>query len=251
MKNDRPAYPIESVDHALRLLLILREHKELRVAEAADQLGVARSTAHRLLAMLRYRGFVTQDSGRVYRPGPVFFEIGLSAVQSLDIRRIAHPHLDALGRELGETVHLMTLEGNGVRFVDGIEGTGVLRVGTRTGMLLPAHCTSGGKALLAELSADELHALYPRGLAAVTDATITDLANLKRELAATRKRGYGVNFDESERGVSAISVCVRDQLGRALAAVAAGVPSVRFPRSRIPEFVASLCRTAERISADL
>lgn len=59
MQNRRPTYAIESVDHALQLLLVLQHHGRLRGAEAAAELGVARSTAHRLLGMLRYRGFVT------------------------------------------------------------------------------------------------------------------------------------------------------------------------------------------------
>lgn len=245
------AYPIESVDNALRLLLILRERKALRVAEAAEELGVARSTAHRLLTTLRARGFVAQDGRRTYRPGPVFFEMGLTAVQDLDLRRVAHTHLAALVRELGETVHLVTLEGNGVRFIDGTEGHQVLRLGTRIGMLLPAHCTSGGKVLLAELSTDEVHALYPRGLPTVSEVAVSTLDGLLRELALTRQRGYGTNFDESERGVSAIGVCVRDQLGRAVAAVTTAVPTVRFPPDRAPEFAEALHRTAERITGDM
>lgn len=251
MQNHAPSYPIESVDNALRLLLVLRERKELRVSDAAGHLDVARSTAHRLLAALRYRGFVTQDSRRIYRPGPVFFEVGLAAVQGLDIRRASRGHLDTLSRELGETVHLMTLEGNGARFIDGVEGHHVLRVGVRTGVLLPAHCTSGGKALLAELSQDELRALYPRGIPAVTAAAVTNLSELHRELVLTRKRGYGTNFDESDRGISAVGVCVRDQLGRAVAAIATAVPSVRFPPAQAPEFAKALHRTAEAIGSSL
>lgn len=251
MQNDQPAYPLESVDNALSLLLLLRERHELRVADAAAYLGVARSTAHRLLSALRHRGFVTQDSRRIYRPGRVFFDVGLSVVQAVDVRRVARGHLAALNEELGETVHLMTLEGNGVRFLDGIEGRQVLRVGTRTGMLLPAHATSGGKALLAELSVEELLALYPRGVPAVANSRIATFGDLRRELVATRRRGYGSNVEESDRGISAVGVCVRDRTGRAVAAVATAIPSARFQPAQAAEYAGILRRTADLVSGDL
>src|SRR5438445_335664 len=69
MKN-KPPYPLQSVDHALQLLQILRDNGSLRVSEAAQELGTARSTAHRLLAMLVYRDFAMQDEARNYLPGP-------------------------------------------------------------------------------------------------------------------------------------------------------------------------------------
>ena len=69
MKN-RPPYAITSVDHALRLAQVLQREGELTVSEAAERLGVARSTAHRLLAMLVYRDFAEQGPDRRYRAGP-------------------------------------------------------------------------------------------------------------------------------------------------------------------------------------
>jgi IclR family acetate operon transcriptional repressor len=64
MENHAPPYPIQSVDYALQLLLILKRDGVLRVSEAAAELGVARSTAHRLISMLRFRGFVEQARDR-------------------------------------------------------------------------------------------------------------------------------------------------------------------------------------------
>src|ERR671916_1484618 len=99
MSNDsRPeGATTTSVDNALWLLQLVGEHQALRVAEAADLLGVARSTAHRLLAALRHRGFVVQDRPNgAYRPGPALHEIGLAAVTRIDVRRIAHPVLEQL-----------------------------------------------------------------------------------------------------------------------------------------------------------
>ena len=103
----RPAYPISSVENALRLLVILRDREEIRVSDASAELGVARSTAHRLIAMLHSYGLVEQDPGsRAYRVGPVLAELGLSSLRQVDVRAQLRPFLEALSADVGETVHL-------------------------------------------------------------------------------------------------------------------------------------------------
>ncbi|GLW11105.1 transcriptional regulator [Microtetraspora sp. NBRC 13810] len=245
-----PTYPLKAVENALVALKFLQERGEIRVADVADHLGVARSTAHRVLAMLVFHGFAIQDARRVYRPGPALRSFHEAGMAPPDLVTAAHPHLRELNREVGETVHLMVLQGNGVRFVDGVEGPQTLHVGSRIGMLLPAHATSGGKALLAELPDEELRALYPRGVSTGA-AAIGDLAALRRELDGVRRRGYAVNSEESERGVRAVGVCVRDAAGRAVAAAAVAVPGVRWPKRRLAELAAPLLVSAARITTAL
>src|SRR3989442_11648104 len=93
MKN-KPRYPLQSVDHALQLLQILRDNGSLRVSEAAQELGTARSTAHRLLAMLVYRDFAVQDEARKYLPGAA-----LSAPQATGGPHPRPPHPAPPGQE--------------------------------------------------------------------------------------------------------------------------------------------------------
>jgi DNA-binding IclR family transcriptional regulator len=244
--QNKPYYPVESADNVLRLLLLLSERQRVRVSDAAEYLGVARSTAHRLLGALSYREFAVQDAHKAYRPGPAFGRIVPSGLSTQDLRTLLHSHVRRLHGELGETCHLMVLEGNGTRFIDCVEGTHTLRVGSRVGMLLPAHVTSGGKALLAELSADQLSALYPRDLPGSPQR-----GTLARQLATVRRRGYATNFEESERGIVAVGVCVRNSTGRAVAGLAVAVPSVRCPRSRAPELAREVRSAAAAATADL
>ncbi len=162
-KQNPPAYALNSVDNALRLLEFVRENQEVRLSDAAAELGVANSTAHRLLAMLAHHGYVVQDRSRVYRCGPALIPLAQSDLVA-HLQRVAAPYLQQLSERTEETAHLLVLEGNGTRFIDCIESSQILRVGSRTGMLLPAHTNSGGKAILARLSETQLRALYPRGL---------------------------------------------------------------------------------------
>lgn len=250
MRN-KPWYPIESADNALRLLLLLAERQRLRVSDAADYLGVARSTAHRLLRALSYREFAVQDARKAYRPGPAFERLRRPGPSNQDLRELLRPSLERLHRELGETCHLMVLEGNGARFLDCVECAHVLRVGSRVGMLLPAHCISGGKALLAELPVEQLEALYPRDLPSSPGGAPVARAALRHQLAAVRRRGYATNLEESERGIHAVGACVRDRSGRAVAALAVAAPTARCPRSRLPELAAVVRRVAESATVTL
>ena len=157
-----PAYPIASVNNALLLLLLFREQPRVRLTDACKYLGVAHSTAHRLLAMLAHHGFVQQEPvTRAYIAGPALVEVGLAVVGSLNVREQARPMMEELAAETGETVHLGVLEGDQVRYVDAVESERALRVVARTGTLVPAHCTSLGKALLGQLTDQQVAALYP------------------------------------------------------------------------------------------
>ena len=220
------------------LLLLFREQPRVRLTEACKYLGVAHSTAHRLLAMLAYHGFVQQEpETRAYIAGPALVEVGLAVVGSLDVREQARPVMELLNTELGETVHLGVLEGAQVRYVDAIESERVLRVVARTGSLVPAHCTSLGKAMLSLLSDEELEKRYPvagEPFAASTDRSITTQAELLGEISKARATGYAVNAGETEEGVGSVAVAFSDLAGRT-AALAVAAPASRLTPRRITQ----------------
>ncbi|HEX6933920.1 MAG TPA: IclR family transcriptional regulator [Streptosporangiaceae bacterium] len=226
---ERPAYPIASVDKALRLLMLFREQTRVRLSEASEHLGVAHSTAHRLLAMLAYHGFVRQErDSRAYVAGPALVEIGLAAIRQMDIRLHARPVLEDLSATFAETAHLAVLEGSSVRYLDAVESSRALRVAARTGAALPANCTASGKAMLAALPESEVIALFGDGpLAALTRRSVTRMSALLAELREFRTRGYALNIEESEDGVASVAVPI---LGRGDAPVAALVVSAPVTR---------------------
>lgn len=249
MKQNLRHYRVEAVDRALLLILLLDERRAVSVSEVAEELGVAPSTAHRLLATLCYRGFAVQDRDRRYRPGP---ELTGAAHAPPSLPRLVHvmrPFVQDLFERTGESVHLVVPAGPDVRFVDGLEGDQPLRVGLRTGARMPAYCTSGGKAMLADLDWSEVEALHPRGLRPWPYARIRDLPSLRRQLARTRRQGYGANVEESEPGVTAIGVSVSPWPARPVAALSVAIPSARFDRRQEPGLYAHLrevCAAAAR-----
>jgi DNA-binding IclR family transcriptional regulator len=220
---------LTSVENALRLLQLVTERQALRVSEAADLLGVARSTAHRLLSALRRSDFLMQDKPNgAYRPGPALHAIGMAAISRIDIRRIGLPALEQLRNATRETSSLAILEGTMIRFIECCEGSSEVRVGNRVGLVRHAHASSAGKAILAAMPDSELVRRYPdEELPAPTPNSITSRRQLLGELALVRRQGYALNWEESSDGVAAIAVALLDPANAPLAAISVAIPSMR------------------------
>jgi IclR family transcriptional regulator, acetate operon repressor len=250
--KNRPPYAIESVDNALRILQMLRDSGQVRVSDVAAELGIARSTAHRLLAMLVYRDFAVQAEDHSYRPGPAVSAEPLRAESAQRLRQVMRPHMEALCDQVAETINLVVRLGTQTRFLHTVESAQVLRVGDRQGTILPAWKTSGGKALLAELTDARLTALLrgangrpPEGM------TAAERRALVNELRLVRDQGYAENIEGSESGLCAIGLCVRDKAGDPVAALSVSVPSVRYTPERSRVFLRELRTAVARAQADI
>lgn len=243
--------PLESVDNALRLLLLLADCDELGVTDAAAQLDIAPSTAHRLFTTLRERDFVVQGENRTYRRGPAFAILGGGQPRSVDLVSLARPAMESLRSALDETCHLMVLDGRSVRFLASVEADQVLRVGSRAGAVLPAHQVSGGKTLLADLPARRFADLYPTTGLPEAGLDTHDIDRLVRELRTVRRRGYAVNNGQSEPGLAAVAMAVAGPTGPPLGAISVSVPTVRYYPARLPEIVSALASATEQASAAL
>src|SRR5258708_27735115 len=248
-----PAYPLSSVDHALELLLLFRSRPTLRVSEVADSLNVARSTAHRLLAMLVSRQFAVQDPAtRAYRPGPRLVEIGLAAIGALDVRARMRPYLTEIAARTGETVSLLVLDGDMVHFIDSIESERTVRVGSRFDARMPAHATSAGKAMLAALTAHEVLASYPtEKLVTVTERTLATRTQLLATLGQVRAAGFAVNHEESEIGLGAVGMAVLDIDGRPAAGFTVAAPMQRMTQRYVQAIAQELRGIVAAATAEL
>ncbi|MBF6139043.1 IclR family transcriptional regulator [Nocardia farcinica] len=246
-----PAYAITSVDNALRIAAMLQLEGSLTVSEVAERIGVAASTAHRLLRMLVYRDFAVQDSDRAYRVGPLLELAAHSRSAASRLRAAALPELHRLVDQLGESANLVVRTADTVRFVASVECAQALRVGSREGMVFPAQRTSGGLVLLAEVAPSELAALYAPERFDERPEPPPDLGQLADELAKIRRNGFAVNDGRSERGVVAVGVAVRDGSGTAVAALSVSMPAVRYDNRSLPRYVAALRAAAAGLQREL
>jgi DNA-binding IclR family transcriptional regulator len=246
-----PPYAIASVDNALRIATMLQLEGPLTVSEVARRLGVANSTAHRLLAMLVYRDFAVRAADRSYRVGPVLELAAHSQSTAARLRAAALPHLHRLAELLDESANLTVRTGDTARFIASVESRQALRVGSREGMVFPAHRTTAGLLLLAELPADQLDALYAADRYDERPDERPDLAALRADLARVRRNGFALNEGRSERGVVAVGVCVHAPDGQAVAGLSLSMPSARYAKERLPMLVATLRTAAEALERDL
>lgn len=249
----KPTYSLESVDNALHLVQMLRDEGRLRLKDAAQQLGIAPSTAHRLMAMLVYRGFAVQDESRTYLPGPSVGVPPVSVGWTRQLRRLAQPHLELLLSRLGETVNLMIRAGTSVRFLQTIESSQFLRVGDRQGSVLPARHASGGKAMLAELDTAHLARLYQaQGSAFSTDLmSAQEFDSLVEELRRVRDHGYAVNSEETEEGLVAIGCVLTNRAGVSVGAFSVAAPAVRSRGLLREESIGMILATRAGIERDI
>jgi IclR family transcriptional regulator, acetate operon repressor len=194
--------------------------------------------------MLVYRDFAEQLTDRRYGSGPVLRGGTAPRGSVTRLRAVALPHLRGLVESLGETANVMVLAGSDVRFVATVECDHVLRVGDRTGRVLPAHLSSGGKAALALAGQEELAA----ALGALDVATA---AKLERELRTVRRRGFAVNDQGTETGLTAVGVAVPAAGGVSGAAISVAAPSARCSHDLLPVWGAALTSAAAAIARDL
>jgi IclR family transcriptional regulator, acetate operon repressor len=250
--SSRPEGLIGAVDNVLRLLRLFEDHEMIRVNQVARDMGLSRSTVHRMLATLSHHQFVEQDEySRAYKPGPALVDIGLSVVSKIDIRAISHTALVELRDLTNETAHLGIMRGpTSVVYLDSVESDQVVRTGNRVGWILPAHSTAGGKALLAERTDEEIAARYPSGLLdAPTPRALTTLAELLDQLAEVRRVGYAVNHGESEADVAAVAAVIRDQRGRDRGVLVTTAPLSRADDAWVKTTAAATMRVARELGA--
>jgi DNA-binding IclR family transcriptional regulator len=247
-----PKYPIDSVGNALRLLSLLGRHAAVRVSDIAEELGVAVSTAHRLLSQMEYGDFIVQDEvSRLYRAGPALLDLA-QALSPGEASGYAEPVMRDLAQRIRETVSLQILWGADVLFLQSVESPQQLRISSRAGAVLPAHCVSGGKALLAQLTEQEICEIYPSvRLPRVTDNSITDRRVLLAELDKVRRIGYATNFGESELDVSGVGVVIPVQNGLAARALAVAAPTSRLSKRRVTGIASALQESAAMLAEEM
>jgi IclR family acetate operon transcriptional repressor len=168
---------LSTVERAMTIMKTFSsERPELTLTEVAFSAGLNKSTVHRFLRTLLRGGFISQDPAtKRYRVGLALVPLGQIAMENIEIRQVARPHINALQRAAGETVHLAILDEGEVVYIDIIESTAhFLRLNSRIGKRAPAYCTGIGKALLAFTDEALVDAVIGKtGLVRYTDTTLT------------------------------------------------------------------------------
>ncbi|HEX5451952.1 MAG TPA: IclR family transcriptional regulator [Candidatus Limnocylindrales bacterium] len=223
---------LRSVGRALDALEALAASTApMGVTEVADRLGIAPSSAHRLLSALCARGYaIRSQASRRYRRGPALIRLVAHPIApQLLLRELAHPVLARVARETGETAHLAVLDGLEIVGVDHVIGGGDHNDRHADGARLPAHATALGLAILA-FAPEAVAALTRDALRAYTPETVTDAAVLRRSLEQVRRRGYAVNVGGWNPTTAGVAATIRGPTDGVLAGIAVTGPIERVGR---------------------
>jgi DNA-binding IclR family transcriptional regulator len=221
------------------------------LTDVANELGVHKSTALRLLRTLEGVGFARRQPDGRYLVGVRLIGIAHEALESLDLRKVARPHVTLLNQSCGHTVHLASFIDGDVVYIDKYEGRSTVRMYSRIGKTASFHASGVGKVILANLDVSLRETLIPRmTLTRYTANTVTSEERLRAELSAIRDRGYGYDEGEFEDFVVCIAAPVRSGDGTVRSAVSVTAARVLTPFDELKQLIPDLVKTAEAISRD-
>ena len=225
------------------------ERRSAEPTEIADELGVHKSTASRLIAALESRGYVEQLSERgKYQLGIAVSRLARSRSGHLDLVKLSQDACDTL---VGETANLAVLDENRIVNIAEAVSTAEIALQTWIGQTCPAHATSAGKVLLAGLEAADVRNRLGTSLEAFTDNTIVTIDALQAELAATRKAGWASAREELEVGLNAVAAPVFDGNGHIAAALSVSGPAYRLEAADFEEVAKRTIAAADSVSRRL
>jgi IclR family KDG regulon transcriptional repressor len=241
----------QTLERALTILNYVAEEPR-HIGEVANFLGVHHSTALRLLHTLRKNGFVTELPDHRYRLGSTTFRLAYQALEALDLREMAQPSMQRLNKKTGETIHLATLEGDNIVYIDKVEAQHPVRMHSRVGAIANLHCAGVAKAILAFLP-DEARAqlLTDLPLTRRTEHTLTTMDALERDLAVARERGFVLDDEENEVGIHCIAAPVFDGSGAVAGSISVSTPISRIDNETLMGYVPALLEGTREISEEL
>jgi len=249
--------PRDFVNSLARGLEVLRAfddaHSTMTLSDVAAKTGLTRAGARRFLLTLVELGYVAKQD-RLFRLTPKVLGLGYAYLSSMPLSDTAQPYLEEITARVEESSSLAVLDGEDVVYIARSPAKRLLMVGIHVGTRFPAHITSMGRVLLADLPAEELEShlsrirLYQR-----TPRSITSMHALRAEIEAVRRQGYAILDQELEQGVRSIAVpVIARKCQRAIAAINISTNVATVPKERlIKEFLPVLQEAAARLEDTL
>lgn len=224
----------------------------LGASAIADDVALDKATVTRLLRTLVEAGYVRQDPvTKKYRLTGKLIRLASGVAVSLDLRRVARPHLLALRDRVGETVNLGVLEDLSVYYVDKLESENSIRLVSAIGQTMPLHSTALGKAILAVLPQAERDDICRRiRFVPQTDRTIGDLPTFEAEIRTTQTRGYAIDDRENEPLAACVAAAIIGSDGRPVGAISVSAPHF-LVHDQLHDLGAQVMATAAQVSWEL
>jgi DNA-binding IclR family transcriptional regulator len=242
-------YHIPNLGKACEVLaLIANVPAGCRLKDISSGLDIPRTTALRITETLLDANYLARNDEGAFTLGPTLVQIGVKALDNLDIRGFARPVLQALSAETGESSHLAMLNGNKSMLVEVADSPHPVRIASRPGTLVELHCSSTGKVFLAYSIAEPGEFIKTLELTPHTPNTDTTMKAVMESIGQTRKNGYAMDEEEYVPGVRCIASPVKNAFGKTIAAVGITASTSTFTKGKIPSMAAKTQKAATEIS---
>lgn len=246
--------PIQSAGRIFQVMELLADKGEMGLLELSQELGLNKSTVHRMLSSLIYMGYARQnETTQKYCLSFKLVTMAGKLLERTNILPIARPYLENLSHLSGETVHLVQREGNHILYIDKVEANvGSIRMVSHVGMVHPMYCSGVGKAIMSTMGEEEAAQIWNESIIEKkTENTITDFNRLKQVLKQIKTQGYALDNEENELGVRCIAACIYDYHREVKYAFSVSGPVSRMTDERIRELSKEVLKVQRELSAEL
>ncbi|MEX2461916.1 MAG: IclR family transcriptional regulator [Paenibacillaceae bacterium] len=243
---------VKSATRVLDIFELLSQYPNgLNIKEISEQLSFPQSSTFNLVQTLSVSGYLTQTQVKKYKLGPKLIQIGVQAMESLDLSSEAQPYLAQLMEKVNETVFMAVVSGKELVYVFKLDSNRSIRTSAQIGSSKPLYCTGLGKAYLAFTAPEERERLLADiEMTAITPKTITERQTLEDQLKQFREMGFSIDDEESEEGLFCLAAPVFGANGSMTAAVSVAGPKERV-FTRKEEISRELLSAALKISERL
>jgi IclR family transcriptional regulator, pca regulon regulatory protein len=205
-----------------------QRQRELTVSQISSKTGFSRAAVRRCLYTLAKLGFAGSDDSRHFHLRPRVLALGHSYISSMPLTAMAQPVLENVSRILHESCSIATLDRMDIVYIARANVTRIMSIDLAVGSRLPAFCTSMGRVLMADLSAEKLDEFLARvEFKRFTERTVANAEKLRQILRLVQRNGYCIVDQELESGLRSMAVPIRDSAGRVVAALNVGTHAQR------------------------
>ncbi len=255
MRAKSKSAPVGVITKVLKILELLdRAPAGLQLRDLAKQTGFNKSTVHRFASHLEAEAYLFRDVSGTYTLGPKLTRLGSGISSQATLCKICRPMLEHLWKITGETINLAVLDGSDVLYLDILETLHTFRLVSKVGMRRPFHCTSLGKAIVANIQDGQVreqlfaNVQFDEGK---TPRSITNIGRLKRDLIHIRERGFALDEGEAVTGVRCLGAAIFGADGKVVGGVSISGPMVRVTRELLPSFSKELREATQEMSGRL
>jgi IclR family transcriptional regulator, KDG regulon repressor len=247
-------YSIKVLEKIVTILnLYTDKENSFTLTEIKNKTGFPKTTVFRILKTFENAGFFKYDpANEKYSLGLRFLELGGIVYESLSIRKVSAPYMDALSQSLKAIILLGVIKNDQLLYIDKNESNSIIRVSSRTGLKRPPYYGMLGMTLFAYMDENERKRLlqqYPP--TKITEYTITDIDEIMHRLDETKRLGYYMEQDEVVEGLLGIGVPIKDYYGNVVAALGATQPAFQIKKGAIEDIIQELMKASRLISKEL